>query len=90
MFIIRIYYSRFALPKKHRFATDIMIKISMLIRTDMIGLDICKNPYIKVDAKRPVKHQALAADLHHDRITAAVGYITQQFLKHGRIGHRKR
>ena len=57
--IIAVYDADFALTEKHGFAGKIMCEISVLVRSDMIGFDICKDTVVKNKALCSVKHQSL-------------------------------
>ena len=53
---IHIYNTMFALFQKHALAMKIIVKIFMLIWTDMIRLNICENTIIKCKSWNSVKH----------------------------------
>ncbi len=85
MLIIGIYYSCFALLKKHCLAGEILFKIRMFVRSYMVRLYIGKNPDIKVNSECPVKHQPLAGNFHYNRIAPAVGYLPEHLLQSRRV-----
>ena len=59
VFIVTIYDTNLTLLEKHGFAVQIIIKILVLIRSDMIRFNICENSKIKHKSLCPVKHQSL-------------------------------
>ena len=59
MLIVPVHDSYTALLEKHGFAMKIIIIILMLIRSDMVWLDIGKNTEIKDKSLSSVQHQSL-------------------------------
>ena len=86
VFIISVDNSHTTLPEQHRFASEIIIKILMLIRSDMVWLDICKNAEIKDKSLCSVKHQSLRRYFHNNSIAACFYHIMKIFLHH--VGFR--
>ena len=59
VFIVTIYDTNLTLSEKHGFAVQIIIKVLVLIRSDMIWFNICENSKIKHKSLGSVKHQSL-------------------------------
>ena len=59
MLIVAVYDTNLTLAEKHGFAGKIMCKISVLIRSDMIWFNICKDTIVKNKALCSVKHKSL-------------------------------
>lgn len=66
----------------------IFFKAPMLVRSDMIRLQICKNTEIEYKALGPVEHQRLRGNLHYNGITARFHHFGKIFLQ--KIGFRRR
>lgn len=58
VFIVTIYDTNLTLLEKHGFAVQIIIKVLVLIRSDMIWFNICENSKIKHKSLGSVKHQS--------------------------------
>ena len=59
VFIVTIYDTNLTLSEKHGFAVQIIIKVLVLIRSDMIWFNICENSKIKHKSLGSVKHHSL-------------------------------
>ena len=59
MLIVAVYDTNLTLSEKHGFAVQIIIKVLVLIRSDMIWFNICENSKIKHKSLGSVKHQSL-------------------------------
>ena len=59
MFIVSIHDPHSALFEQHTLAADIVLKIFVFIRADMIRFNIGKNTQIKNKTRCPVEHQPL-------------------------------
>ena len=63
-----------------------MLKVPVLIWSDMVRLYIGKNTVIKHKALGSVKHKSLRRNLHYHTVTACVHHFAEVFLNH--IGFR--
>ena len=68
MAVVSVDDSHSALPKEHSLTLQILVKILVLIGTDMIRLQIGKHTEIEDKASRSVLHQCLGRNLHHNSL----------------------
>ena len=68
--VVSVHNAHPALLEQKPLAMQIFFKAGMLIRPDMIRLDIRKNAEVKHEALASVLHQRLGGNLHHHRIAA--------------------
>ena len=77
-----------ALTEQPALAMEVVLKILVLIGSDMVRGKIGKDPQIKDKAARPVEHEGLGRDLHDNCLHTAVRHIPEGFLKDNRLGSR--
>ena len=77
-----------ALFKQQTLTMRIFFKAPMLVRSDMIRLQICKNTEIEYKALGPVEHQRLRGNLHYNGITARFHHFGKIFLQKIRFRRR--
>ena len=79
-----------ALAKQHRLASQILVKVCMFSRCDMIGLNVGKNTIIKDKSLCAVHLEALRGRLHHYHLTARLFHFFKILLQIIRLGRRMR
>ena len=77
-----------ALLKQQTLTMRIFFKAPMLVRSDMIRLQICKNTEIEYKALGPVEHQRLRGNLHYNGIAARFHHFGKIFLQKIRFRRR--
>ena len=80
VFIISVDNSHTTLLEQHRFASEIIIKILMLVWSDMIWFNIGKDTIIKNKSLCTVKHQSLGRNFHNYTVTSCIYHFTKIFL----------
>ena len=58
----------------------VIVKIFMLVRSDMIRLNICKNTIIKCKAWNSVKHKSLRWNFHNYTLASLFNHFCKSFL----------
>ena len=82
---IHIYNSMLALFQKHTLAMEIIIKIFMFIRSNMVRFNICKNTIVKCKAWNSVKHKSLWWNFHNNTFTSLLNHFCKSFLNNIRF-----
>ena len=87
MGIIPVKNSYFALSEQHALTVKIIIKILVLIRADMIRLNIGENANVKSKAGSPVEHKSLGRNFHDYTVASCLRHLCEIFLD--QIGFRR-
>ena len=83
--VIYISNSNFALFEQKSFTALIVLKIFMLIRSNMIFSKICEDSDIKHNPCGSVKHQSLRRNLHNHTVTSSFHHLCKILLNRVRL-----
>ena len=81
MLIVSIDDSYLTLLKQQTLAVNIILKVLMLIRSDVVRLNVGEDSEIKDKALGSVEHKSLAGHLHYHSINSRIHHLLEIFLK---------
>ena len=86
--VVRVEDPHLALPEQKALAVEIIVKILVLVGTDVVGRQVGEDTYIEQESLCPVHHQGLGRDLHDDRLHARVRHIAEGLLQNSGLRRR--